>query len=164
MKAMRFQIPTLVGLRLALGWVFLYAGLSQVTNPEFSAVGLLANAKTFPDVFAWLATPGIVDVVNFMASWGHVLIGLSLISGIALRMSIPFAVLLNILYWLPRLDFPYVGHGFIVDSHIVYAVGLIYLLTANAGRYFSLETWLEKRAFVREWSERHPHLRPWLLA
>ncbi len=164
MNATRFQIPTLVGLRLALGWVFLYAGLTQITNPEFSAVGLLTNAKTFPGLFAWLAAPGIVDVVNFLASWGHVLIGLSLVSGIALRMSIPFAVLLNILYWLPRLDFPYVGHGFIVDSHIVYAIGLIYLLTTNAGRYFSLETWLEKRALVHKWSERHPHLRPWLLA
>lgn len=164
MTATRFQIPTLVALRLALGWIFLYAGLSQVFNPEFSAVGLLSNAKTFPDLYAWLATPGVVDVVNFLASWGHVLIGLSIISGIALRMSIPFAVLLNILYWLPRLDFPYVGHGFIVDSHIVYAIGMIYLLTANAGRYFSLETWLEKRTLVNKWADRHPRLRPWLLA
>ena len=164
MTAIRFQIPTLVALRLALGWIFLYAGLSQVFNPEFSAVGLLSNAKTFPDLYAWLATPGVVDVVNFLASWGHVLIGLSIVSGVALRMSIPFAVLLNILYWLPRLDFPYVGHGFIIDSHIVYAIGLIYLLTANAGRYFSLETWLEKRTLVNAWADRHPRLRPWLLA
>ena len=164
MTANRFQIPTLVGMRLALGWIFLYAGLTQVTNPEFSAVGLLANAKTFPGLYAWLATPGVVDVVNFMASWGHLLIGLSLVSGIALRMSIPFAVLLNIMYWLPRLDFPYIGHGFLIDSHIVYAVGLIYLLTANAGRYFSLETWLEKLPLVNEWADRHPRLRPWLLA
>lgn len=164
MTVNRFQIPTLVGLRLALGWIFLYAGLSQVFNPEFSAVGLLSNAKTFPDLYAWLATPGVVDIVNILASWGHVLIGLSIVSGIALRVSIPFAVLLNILYWLPRLDFPYVGHGFIVDSHIVYAIGLIYLLTANAGRYFSLETWLENRAQVSAWADRHPRLRPWLLA
>lgn len=164
MTANRFQIPTLVGLRLALGWIFLYAGFSQVTNPEFSAVGLLANAKTFPDLYAWLATPGVIDVVNFLASWGHVLIGLSLVAGIALRASIPFAVLLNILYWLPRLDFPYVGHSLIVDSHIVYAIGLIYLLAANAGRYFSLQTWLEKRTLVNEWAGRHPRLRPWLLA
>ncbi len=163
MTMTRLRIPALVALRIALGWVFLYAGLSQVTNPEFSAVGLLTHATTFPAFFDWLAKPGIVDVVNFMASWGHLLIGLSLVSGVALRMSIPFAVLLNVLYWLPRLDFPYIGHGFLIDSHIVYAVGLIYLLTANAGRYFSVETLLEKRSMVHEWSERHPHLRPWLL-
>ena len=158
----RFQRTSLVSLRLVLGWIFLYAGFAQVTNPEFSAAGFVSNAKTFPDFFAWFAAPGVIEVVSFAVSWGHLLIGLSLVAVIALRYSVPFAVMLNLLYWLPRLDFPMVGPYFLTDSHIVYALGLIYLVAADAGRYFSLRRWLENLPPVNEWFEQHPRLRPWL--
>jgi uncharacterized membrane protein YphA (DoxX/SURF4 family) len=35
--------------RIAMGWTFLYAGLSQLTDPHFTVAGFLAGKETFPN-------------------------------------------------------------------------------------------------------------------
>ena len=44
-------------LRFVLGWYMLADGWLIVTNPNWSAAGFLANAKTFPAFYAWFAQP-----------------------------------------------------------------------------------------------------------
>ena len=67
--------------RLLMGWTFLYAGAWQVLSSDFSAAAFLAHTKTFHDVYAPLTSPAIAPVLTFLVSWGHLLIGLSLVSG-----------------------------------------------------------------------------------
>ena len=135
------QTQALALLRVVLGWFFFYAGITKVLNPDWTAQGYLAAAKTFSGFYSWLASPANIGWVNFLNEWGLTLIGVSLIFGIGVRLSSVLGVLIMILYWLPVLEFPYVEHGFIVDDHLVFAAALLLLAALKAGRYYGLETW-----------------------
>lgn len=143
--------------RIAMAWTFLYAGLSQVIDPKFSATAFLEHTKTFHDFFAWFASPGIVPYTDFLVEWGHTLIGLSLLAGLMVRVSSVFGVLLMITYYFAHMDFPYIESNvnFIMDYHLVYAGTLVYLIVAHAGHVWGLDGLVEKFKMV----ERHPALR-----
>src|SRR5579862_3110867 len=133
--------------RLLMGWTFLYAGAWQVLSSDFSAASFLAHTKTFHDVYAPLTSPAIAPVLTFLVSWGHLLIGLSLVSGLLVRVSGPFGVALLLTYWTAHMDFPYIEThvNLLIDYHIVYSVLLGYLIAANAGHAFGLDGWLAQR-------------------
>jgi thiosulfate dehydrogenase [quinone] large subunit len=48
-------------------------------------------------------------VTTLLVSWGHLLIGLSLLAGLLVRVSSLFGVALMILYWMAHMDFPYIS-------------------------------------------------------
>lgn len=132
-------------LRLALGWLFLYAGLTKVLDPSWSAAGYLGSATTFSGVYAWLASDGILPVVNFVNQWGLTLLGASLILGGLVRVSAPLGALLMLLYYFPVLDFPMVGYGFLVDEHLVYALALLLLGALEAGQNWGLDGLMKRK-------------------
>ncbi|MDO8594204.1 MAG: DoxX family protein [bacterium] len=135
------KIP-LVVLRLALGELFFYAGITKVLDPSWSAAGYLMSAKTFPGLYEWFASPDMLPFINFVNEWGLTLIGLFLVLGIFVRVSSFAGVALMILYYLPILDGWYPNtHSFLVDEHIVYVGALLTLATFRAGRVFGLEKW-----------------------
>ncbi len=139
----KLQRISLFVLRVGLGWVFFWAGITKVLNPAWSAEKFLQGAKTFPDFFNWFASPGMLPITNFMNEWGLTLLGASLILGIFVRWSAPLGVLLMALYYLPILQFPYPGfpslNSFIVDQHIIFIIVLITLYAFNAGNFWGLE-------------------------
>ncbi len=144
--------------RLALGVLFFYAGITKVLNPAWSAAGYLAGAKNFTGFYAWLASPNVMPIVNFMNEWGLTLLGVSLILGIVIRLSSTLGAVLMLLYYL-ALDFPYPNaHAFLVDEHIVYALTLLLLGNLRAGRVWGLENWCAKLPIC----SRFPRLRNWL--
>ena len=147
--------------RLLMGWVFLYAGFSQVFLLNFSTAEFLEHTKTFHTIYAPLTSPAITPVLTFLVSYGHLLIGLSLISGLMVRMSAPFAIMLMLLYWTAHMDFPYIEdvNNYLFDYHIVYAGVLVYLIARHAGRVWGLDAFAEKLTFVEE----RPALR-WMFA
>ena len=104
----KLQRISLFVLRIGLGWVFFWAGITKVLNPAWSAEKFLQGAKTFPELFSWFASPGMLPITNFMNEWGLTLLGASLILGIFVRWSAPLGVLLMVLYYLPILKFPYI--------------------------------------------------------
>jgi thiosulfate dehydrogenase [quinone] large subunit len=144
--------------RLSLGWVFLYAGVSQLLDPSFTAAGFLNATKTFHPLFAWFATPEMIPYTNPLVMWGHTLIGLSLLSGLLVRYSGVFGILLLGTYYFAHMDFPYVDGpvNFIMDYHLIYIAVLVYLIAVRAGETFGLDGWLAKRATLR--LARHPVL------
>jgi thiosulfate dehydrogenase [quinone] large subunit len=130
--------------RLMMGWTFLYAGAWQVLSPEFSVTGFLAHTKTFHDLYAPLTAPAIAPIMTFLVSWGHLLIGLSLVSGLLVRVSGVFGVALLLTYWTAHMHFPYIeSHvNLILDYHIVYATLTGWLVAVNAGHVWGLDGWL----------------------
>ena len=146
MRDANFEKGAILFFRIAMGWTFLYAGLSQVLNPNFSAAGFLSHTKTFHALFIWLSQPNIVPIISFLVEWGHVLIGLSLVAGCLVRFSIPWAIFLFVAYYLAHLDFPYVENhsNFIVDFHLVYAGILYYLVKSHAGLVWGVDAWLQR--------------------
>ena len=135
------QKVSVILLRITMGWMFLYAGWSHVIDPNFSAAGYLARAKTFVGFYHYLASPNILPIVNFVNEWGLTLLGVSLILGISVRLSGKLGALLMILYWLPLGILHPDAHSLIVDDHIIYAAALLVLSSISAGRIWGLENW-----------------------
>jgi thiosulfate dehydrogenase [quinone] large subunit len=133
--------------RLLMGWIFLYAGLSQVLSHDFTTTQFLSHTKTFHALYEPLTSPAIAPYLTFAVSWGHLLIGLSLVSGLLVRVSGPFGVALMLTYWTAHMDFPYIeSHvNLLIDYHIVYAVLISYLVVANAGHAFGLDGWMVQK-------------------
>src|SRR5579864_9289752 len=133
----------IVFLRLTMGWTFLWAGIHHFGDDKF-VLGFLSNVKTFHDVYAPFTNPAILPTLTFLVEYGHLLIGLSLISGLLVRVSTPFAVTLMLLYWTAHMDFPYIENvnSYLVDYHIVYAGVLVYLFIKRAGHVFGLDGWV----------------------
>ena len=129
-------------LRVTLGSMFFYAGITKVLNPEWSAEGYLKSAKTFPALYQWFASSDVLPIINFVNEWGLTLIGVALILGIGVRIVSISGSALMALYYLPILDFPYPNpQSFIVDQHIIYIASLLILASFRAGRVFGLENW-----------------------
>jgi len=138
--------------------MFFYAGITKVIDPAWSAAGYLTNAKAFTGFYAWLTTPAILPFINFINEWGLTLLGVSLILGIAVRLSSRLGALLMLLYYLP-LGFPYPNpHAFIVDEHIIYIAVLLYFAAIRAGRVYGLETWCAGLPICSKF----PRLRDWI--
>jgi thiosulfate dehydrogenase [quinone] large subunit len=137
--------------RLLMGWVFLYAGLSQVLSHDFTTSQFLMHTKTFHVLYEPLTSPAIAPYLTFAVSWGHLLIGLSLMSGLLVRVSGPFGVALMLTYWTAHMDFPYIeSHvNLLIDYHIVYAVLITWLVVANAGHAFGLDGWVAQKFGVQ---------------
>jgi len=144
-------------LRILVGWTFLYAGTWQILQ-NYSAAGYLGHVVTFHDFFATFATPAVLPFTNFLMKWGHLLIGLSLVSGLMIRVSGPFGILLMVTYHFADMDWPFIeSHlNLFVDFHLVYATVIVYLIAHNAGHVWGLDGLLERLHVV----ERHPALRP----
>jgi len=132
--------------RVAMGWLFLYAGLTKVFNPEWSAAGYLGNAKTFPEFFNWFLRPEILPFTNLVNEWGLTLLGVSLILGVFVKYSGYLGALLMLLYYFSALDFPKIGaNSYLVDEHIIYALILLYLVLVKAGDYWGFDGWRKNR-------------------
>ncbi len=145
--------------RVVMGWMYFYAGITKVINPNFSAAGYLQGAKTFAGFYQWLLSPGILPIVNFVNEWGLTLLGVSLILGVGVRLSSVFGAVLMLLYYFPTLDFPYPNaHSYIVDEHIIYAAMLLFFAAVRAGRAWGLENWCSGLPFC----SRFPKIREWI--
>lgn len=154
------QRTMIVLLRVSMGWVFLFAAIRQIPNPDFSAAGFMSGATTFPWFFQLMSTAPFLTVIDFVIPWAHLLIGLGLILGFGVRLAAIGGATLMFLYYLPRLDFPMVGpQNFIVEYHLVYALVIVYLAAVKAGRVFGLEGWLEQRPSVKAYLDEHPTLK-----
>lgn len=144
--------------RMTMAWTFLYAASHQVFVPSFSVVGFLSHTKTWHSVFVVFTTPTMAPITTFLVEYGHLLIGLSLLTGLMVRVSAIFGVLLMITYWFAHMDWPFIENtnNFIVDYHLVYAGVLVYLVVKKAGHVWGLDAWAENLAFM----QRHPGLKP----
>ena len=148
----------IVYFRLAMAWTFLYAASHQVFVPSFSVVGFLSHTKTFHSLFVVFTTPAMAPITTFLVEYGHLLIGLSLLTGLMVRVSASFGVLLMLIYWMAHMDWPFIENtnNLIVDYHLVYAGVLVYLIVKHAGHVWGLDAWAENLQFVKE----HPGLKP----
>ena len=146
-------------LRLSMGWMMFYSGITKIVNSDWSSAGYIANAKTFPGFYAIFLQTNVLPAVNFINEWGLTLLGVSLILGVFVRLSSLFGASLMTLYYFPILQFPHPNpHAYIVDEHIIYALVLLFLAALKAGRFWGLEKWCSSLPLC----VRFPRLRNWL--
>ena len=140
-----YQRYALLALRVIIGWFFLYSGLTKLMmDPAFNSAGFLVGAKTFQNFYHWLASAENIGWVNFMNVWGQILIGAGLLTGTFTRLASYSAILMMALYYFPGLEFPKVEHGFLVDSHVIYAFALAVLAGFRAGDYLGVDQWISR--------------------
>ena len=79
------QKISLLILRLSLGGLFIYSGVTKILDPSWSAESYIAGAKNFSQLYSFFLEPKILPIINLLNSWGQTLLGISLITGIFLR-------------------------------------------------------------------------------
>lgn len=136
MKYSKSQAGVLILLRIAIGWHFLYEGLSKIFQPDWSSMAYLMDSKgCLAGIFNWIAShQTVLQVADVMNEWGLTLIGLSLILGIFTRISSISGIILLLFYYLSHpawigFDylFPAEGTYFIVSKNIIEALALLVL-------------------------------------
>lgn len=141
----KFQKFSIFTLRVSLGVMMFYAGITKVMNPSWSAEMYIKGAKAFTPFYGFLLSPSILPIINLVNEWGLTLLGISLIAGIFVRLSSVLGIILMLLYYLPILKFPFVGdHSYIVDEHVIYSLVLMMLIVFKAGRIFGIDGWINR--------------------
>ncbi|MFC3478045.1 DoxX family protein [Halobacterium litoreum] len=153
---------SVLGLRLVMAWTFLQAGLDKLLAGDWTAAPFLLNAippgNPLADLFTTLGTD-YVGLVNVLNVWGQILVGLALLVGAFVRFSAFWGAVMMLFYWLASLEgglfdgLP-IAHGWVVDSHLVYAVLLFGLGAIGAGRIVGVDEYLEATSVVQN--------NPWL--
>lgn len=154
----------MAGLRLSLGWVFLWAfldklfGLGRATPAEGAWLdggspteGFLANAPTgpFASTFNSIAGAAWADWIFMLGLLG---IGVALMLGIGMRIAVVSGALMLVLMWAAVLPPP---NNPFMDDHLVYAGVLFLLLVLGAADTFGLGRGWKSLALV----QRFPVLR-----
>jgi len=123
-------------LRMAIGWHFLFEGVSKLVIPNWSSYSYLANS-TGP--FSWfyqmmVSSPEILKVIDILNIYGLILIGLGLFIGIFSRLAALAGTFLLALYYFAYPPFGASlfsvgeGHLFIVDKIFIEAGVLIFIV------------------------------------
>ena len=112
----RWQLVALVVLRVAIGWHFLYEGITKAVNPDWSSVGFLLDSQGLLSGFfiSLASNPGVLKVIDLMNIWGLVAIGLGLITGLFGRIAKIGGMVLLAFYFLSHP--PMVGFKFSAPS------------------------------------------------
>ena len=120
-------------LRMAIGWHFLFEGITKLVADNWTAQSYLLNTNSFLSGFYhWLASsPVKMEIVNFMNVYGLILIGIALCFGLFIRLASLSGVFLLVLYYFAYPPFGVsllsggYGNLYIVDMNFIEAVILL---------------------------------------
>ena len=143
MKHIEFKSTLLTIIRAAIGWHFLYEGLSKLFMENWSSQSYLANATGFLSGFYhWLASgESLVKVIDFLNVYGLILIGLALFLGIFIRLASAGGILLLVLYYFAYPPFGTSlfgspeGHFYIVNRNFIEAFLLLWFVLSKHTGY-----------------------------
>ena len=133
MDRSRLKVTVITIIRAAIGWHFLYEGLSKLLMDSWSSQSYLANATGFLSGFYhWLASgEAVVKVVDMFNVYGLILIGLALFLGIFIRLASLAGIVLLVLYYFAYPPFGTSlfgspeGHFYIVNRNFIEALILL---------------------------------------
>ena len=130
-------------LRCAVGWHFLYEGLSKIMAPQWTAKGFLENAQGPLSSFYHLmaSSDAVMAVINPLNMYGLTLIGLALFTGLAIRCAAASGILLLVLYYFAYPPFGGASSGgtegalYLVNRNVIEALALVLLLFTGEKGY-----------------------------
>jgi uncharacterized membrane protein YphA (DoxX/SURF4 family) len=143
-------------LRVAMGWHFLYEGVSKALTPGWTAGGYLDVSRwILGDLFQWIAAnPSVLRTVDLVNIGAQIVIGLLLILGAFTRIASIAGIAFLLLYYVANP--PLVGYDFgsqgdgsylIVDLRLIEALGLGVLAALPMVALFGLDRlWVLRRA------------------
>jgi uncharacterized membrane protein YphA (DoxX/SURF4 family) len=147
----------LLCLRIAIGWHLLYEALAKLLTPDWTAAPyLLLSRGFFSGFFHWLgSSPRLLGAVDFVNTWGLLLIGTALILGVVTRLASASGIVLLALYYLAqppliRTDYriPVEGYSLLVNKTLLELLALVVFLAIPADSLWGLDR------FWRAWRSR----------
>ena len=148
-----FQLTSLVLLRILIGWHVLYEGISKLLMPNWSSALFLKESQWILSGFSdWIiSNSGVLQVVDFMNTWGLIAIGTGLILGLFTRAAAIAGAALLIVYYLnnPPLigltyNLPSEGSYLIVSKTLIEAAALLGLAVFPTGSVFGLDQYISR--------------------
>jgi uncharacterized membrane protein YphA (DoxX/SURF4 family) len=123
-------------LRMAVGWHFLYEGVSKLVIPNWSSGSYLSNSTgPLSGLYQWMASsPAILKIVDILNIYGLIFIGIALFIGLFVRYAAIAGTFLLTLYYFAYPPFggsffnSADGHLFIVDRIFVETLVLIFFI------------------------------------
>ncbi len=133
---MNWKKLTITVFRIAIGWHFLYEGVSKLAVGNWSAAGYLSNSTgLFSGFYQWMGnSEGLMNIVDPANIIALILIGLGLFIGLVIRFSSVSGIILLMLYYFAYPPFggsilgPVEGNLYIVNKNLIEALALIVLL------------------------------------
>ncbi len=148
-----FQLTTLVLLRVLMGWHILYEGIAKLLMPNWTSASFLKESQWILSGFSnWImSNDGVLQVVDFLNTWGLIAIGLGLILGLFTRLSAFAGAFLLFVYFLNNpplmgLDYslPSEGNYLIVSKTLIEAIALLVLGALPTGSAFGLDIFISR--------------------
>lgn len=125
-KNLAVAILTLV--RMVVGWHFLYEGIAKLNNPGWSSAAYLMESKwLFAGFFHRLiSSEPLLNTVDFLNTWGLILIGICLFIGVFTRIACVSGAFLLLLYYIANPPFvyssvPVTSHFYIINYNLIEA-------------------------------------------
>ncbi len=141
-------IPFTLLLRVAMAWVFLWAGIEKLLE-GFSAAGFLVNGTSGPLKDFWVSlgqSSTAVAIINPLVIVSQILIGVALLLGLFTRLAFLGAAAQMFLFYLAQ--YPPEFNPFL-DYFIVYILVFALLGALGAGRILGLDRYIERWPWVR---------------
>ena len=148
-----FQLTTLVLLRVLMGWHILYEGIAKLMIPNWTSATFLRESQWILSGFSnWIiSNDGVLQLVDFMNTWGLIAIGLGLMLGLFSRLSAFAGAALLFIYYLnnpPLLGLEYSlpseGNYLIVSKTLIEAIALLVLGGFPTGTVFGLDIYVSR--------------------
>ena len=147
------QLYSLFILRLLIGWHLLYEGIAKLINPGWSSVGFLRESQWIMSGFAnWVTSnSGVLNVVDFLNTWGLIAIGMGLILGLFSRVAAIFGTVLLLMYYLnnpPLVGLEYTlpaeGNNLVINKTLIEAVALFVLVVFPTSHILGLDIFVNR--------------------
>lgn len=142
------QLVTLVALRFLIGWHLLYEGFSKLLSPNWTSAGFLKESQWIMSGFSrWIISNSeVLNVVDFLNTWGLIAIGAGLIVGLFTRTAAISGALLLLMYYLNNApiigieySIPSEGNYLIINKTLIEAVALFALAVFPTGSIIGLD-------------------------
>ena len=145
--------------RIAIGWHFLYEGLTKIIANNWSSAPYLAGSRwIFAPLFNAIAeNAAVTGIIDFLNIWGMILIGLALILGLFTRLASGFGAFMLFFYFtayppIPgfTLSVPVEGSYLWVNKTLIEFFVLLVFAFLSTDHQFGLDRlykrWKEEKA------------------
>lgn len=149
----KMQFGALLALRFLIGWHLLYEGFSKLLIPNWSSFGFLQESRWILAGMARfiMAHDNVLKVVDFLNTWGLILIGLGLLFGLFARLASVAGAFLLLLYYLnnPPLigleySVPTEGNYLVVSKTLIESASMVILALFPTSNIFGLDMFIKK--------------------
>jgi len=141
-------------LRIAIGWHFLYEGLTKLFDPSWTAAGFLQSATgPLAGMFQALGNSEVMlSIVNVVNTWALILIGLGLFLGLFTRIAQLAGIILLFTFYISHPPiftepgFAREGAYFIISKDLLEILALLTLMFFPTGKFLGIDGLLKSRS------------------